>query len=258
MRTVSFRRPSWSNDGTIVFLGLANWEEKPPTPARGRGAGAAKPEGENTVSTPPPTTAPPTTPSTTTPSPTTPPADEPAAVDIWHWTDVDVMAKQKLSATNDRRRNLLSAWNLDSGRFVQLAKSWTEQVAPTKRSNTAYVEEWAAYAMDRSIGRRAADLYLADLSSGTRTKLKDRVDDGYAQVSPTGRYVLYLEDDHYWTIDLSTKAVRNITKTVATSFVDRESDATVKQKPAFGLAGWTKDDAAVVLYDRLDMWLCKH
>jgi dipeptidyl aminopeptidase/acylaminoacyl peptidase len=244
MRTVSFRRPSWSNDGTIVFLGLAKWDEKPPTPARGRGAGAAKPEGENAANAP----------QTPSPPAATPAADESAAVDIWHWADVDVMAKQKLSATTDRRRNLISAWHLDSGRFVQLAKSWTEQVAPTRRPNTAYVEEWAAYAMDRSIGRRAADLYLADLSSGTRTKLKDRVDDGYAQVSPSGRYVLYLEDDHYWTIDLSTKAVRNITKTVATSFVDRESDATIKQKPAFGVAGWTKDDAAVVLYDKLDMW----
>jgi hypothetical protein len=41
MRTVSFRRPTWSDDGTVVFVGLAKWEEKPPAPARGRGAGAA-------------------------------------------------------------------------------------------------------------------------------------------------------------------------------------------------------------------------
>jgi dienelactone hydrolase len=250
MRTVSFRRPSWSNDGSIVFLGVAKWDEKPPAPARGRGASAPKPEGQSTTDTPPASTTPPGD----KPAAATPPADEPAAVDIWHWNDVDVMAKQKLSATTDRRRNYLSAWHLDSGKLVQLAKTWTEQVAPTKRPNTVYVEEWAAYAMDRSIGRRAADLYLEDLSTGARTKLKDRVDDGYAQVSPTGRYVLYLEDDHYWTIDLSTKAARNITKTVATSFVDRESDATVKQKPAFGVAGWTKDDAAVLLYDKLDIW----
>jgi dipeptidyl aminopeptidase/acylaminoacyl peptidase len=73
-------------------------------------------------------------------------------------------------------------------------------------------------------------------------------------VSPTGRYVLFLEDDHYWTIDLTSRTVRNITKAVATSFVDRESDATVKQKPAFGIAGWTKSDAAVVLYDKFDLW----
>jgi dipeptidyl aminopeptidase/acylaminoacyl peptidase len=231
MRTVSFRRPAWSEDGSILFVGLSKWAEKPPAPARGRGAGTGA--GAN---------------------PAAADVDEAAGVDIWHWTDVDVMAKQKLTAGADRRRNYLAAWHPDSGRFVQLGKSWTEQVAPTHRPNVAYVEEWAGYAMDRSIGRPAADLYVADLTTGARTKLKDRVDDRYAQISPTGRYVLFLEDDHYWTIDLTSRAVRNITKAVATSFVDRESDATIKQKPAFGLAGWTKDDAAVVLYDKFDLW----
>ncbi len=39
-----------------------------------------------------------------------------------------------------------------------------------------------------------------------------------------------------------------------TSFIDKESDETIKQKPAFGVAGWTKDDAAVLLYDKFDVW----
>src|SRR6266496_734422 len=29
MRTVAFRKPSWSEDGAIVFLGVAKWSEKP-------------------------------------------------------------------------------------------------------------------------------------------------------------------------------------------------------------------------------------
>src|SRR4029453_10405535 len=30
MRTVGYRRPSWSDDGRIVFLGIGTWNEKPP------------------------------------------------------------------------------------------------------------------------------------------------------------------------------------------------------------------------------------
>jgi dipeptidyl aminopeptidase/acylaminoacyl peptidase len=256
MRTVSFRRPSWSEDGKVIFVGLAKWEDKPPTPSRGRGAGSSQANTTAEGATPPAGGAE----GSTTPqrpaggSGAAAEADEAAAVDIWHWNDVDVMAKQKLTATADRRRNYLSAWHLDTNRFVQVGKSFTEQVAPTTRPNVAFVEEWATYAMDRSIGRPAADLFVVDLTTGARTKIKDRVDDRYAQVSPTGRYVLFLEDDHYWTIDLSSRTVRNLTKSVATSFIDRESDATIKQKPAFGLAGWTKDDAALVLYDKFDLW----
>jgi hypothetical protein len=73
-------------------------------------------------------------------------------------------------------------------------------------------------------------------------------------VSPGGRYVLFFEADHYWTIDLDTRVIVNITKSAPTSFTNRESDAAVKQKPPFGVAGWTKDDGAVLLYDQFDIW----
>jgi dipeptidyl aminopeptidase/acylaminoacyl peptidase len=108
--------------------------------------------------------------------------------------------------------------------------------------------------MDRSIGRPAADLYVADLTTGARTKLKDNVNDRFTQVSPGGKYLLFLQDDQYFTINLATRATTNITKGVTASFIDKESDETVKQKPPFGVAGWTKDDAAVVMYDKYDLW----
>src|SRR5262249_28507941 len=37
-------------------------------------------------------------------------------------------------------------------------------------------------------------------------------------------------------------------------FADRESDETIKQKPPFGVAGWTKNDESVLLYDKFDIW----
>ena len=227
MHTVSFRRLSWSDDGNAIFLGYATWDVKPPTAGRAGGRGA---------------------------SATSVDADEPAGVDIWHWMDTDVMARQKLSANQDRRRNLLAVWHLDSGALVPLAKTFTEQVTPIRHTNMAYVTEFAAYAMDRSIGRPAADLYLADLGTGARTKIKDDVNDRGADLSPNGKYLLYLQDDQFWTINLTTRAATDITKSVPASFIDKESDETIKQKPPFGVAGWTTDDAAVILYDKYDLW----
>lgn len=226
MRTVPFRRPSWSDDGKVVFLGIAKWQEK---------AQAAKKE-------------------TTANGGDAAPEEEPAGVDVWHSRDVDVMPKQKVSAATDRRRSFLSAWHVGDGAFVPLAKAVTEQVTPIRRSALAYASEWTDYAMDRSIGRPAADLSLVDLRTGERTRVKDRVEDAYVQASPGGRYLLFFQADHYWTIDTKTKAIANITKGVPAIFVNRESDATIRQKPPFGVAGWTNNDEAVVLYDRLDLW----
>jgi dipeptidyl aminopeptidase/acylaminoacyl peptidase len=234
MRTVVFRKPSWSDEGDVVFVGVAKWTDASPTPAKNTATGV---NGHAVDVQPQP-----------------PDADEPAGVDIWHARDVDVMPKQKLSAKADRERSMLAAWHVDSGRFVPLGKELTEQVTPVRHQRVAYAANWTSYAMDRSIGRPAADLYLIDLASGDRTKIKDRVDDHLASVSPGGRYILFFQDDHYWTIDTATRAIVNITKSAATSFVDRESDATVKQKPPFGVAGWMAGDRAVVLNDKFDLW----
>lgn len=245
MRTVTFRRPTWSDDGSIVFLGIAKWNEKPmvakkaavAADANGNGSGPlAKDAAKETVKEEKEEV-------------------EPAAVDVWHARDIDVMPKQKINVRNDRQRNLLSAWHIETGRLVQLGIAPTEQVTPIKHQKLAYATNWTAYAMDRSIGRPAADLSLVDLATGERTKLKERLlDDFYVRPSPGGRYLLYVQDDHYWTIDTTTRTVVNITKKVQTSFVDSESDFTIKQKPAFGVVGWTKNDESVILYDKFDLW----
>ena len=232
MRTVSYRRPSWSDDGKTVFVGIAKWPDKPPAAKKTEGDA---PEGSGDT-------------------PRRPAQDDQPTVDVWHAKDVFVMPRQKLTARADRQRNFLAAWHLESGRLVPLSTSVNETVAPLRRQNLAYAEVYDRYAMDRTIGRFSADIVLIDLATGQRATVAEAIDDNTLQASPNGRYLLYFHNDHWWTIDTATRAVTNITRAAATTFVDRESDATVKQKPAFGAAGWTKEDDAVLLYDKFDVW----
>ena len=221
MRTVSARRLSWSDDGKTLFVGIAKWDDKIEPAGRGGrgGAGAG--------------------------------ADAPSTVEVWHAKDVVVMPKQKIDAASDRRRSLLAAWHLEGGTLVPLGKDLAnEQVTPVRKAGFAYVAEWSKYAMNRSIGRRAADLSLVDLATGTRTPLRSNIDDSFVSAGPAGKYLLFTEADHYWTINLATRAIVDITKSVPTSFIDKESDQTSPQKPPFGVAGWTKDDGAVLLNDK--------
>jgi dipeptidyl aminopeptidase/acylaminoacyl peptidase len=235
VRIVSSRKPMWSDDGSTVFLGMAAWSNAAGSAAKPTSNGGDGHTADAPAAAPEP--------------------DEPAGVDVWHWRDVDVMPKQKIGAKADRDRNTLAAWQVREGRFTSLGTELSEQIVPLKKHDRfAYAANWTAYAMDRSIGRPAADLFLIDVASGKRTKLADAINDRLAQVSPAGRYVLFFKDDHYWTIDTDTRAVVNITKTAQTSFADRESDETIKQKPPFGVAGWTKNDESVILYDKFDLW----
>jgi dipeptidyl aminopeptidase/acylaminoacyl peptidase len=166
-----------------------------------------------------------------------------------------VQPRQKLSATADERRSYLAALQVDSSTLVPLGHSFDESIDPMRHGHTAVVAEWSKYAMDRTIGRPAADMYLEDESTATRTKLVDDINDRGFSVGPAGKFAIFLRDDAFWAVNLSTRAVTNLTKAVPASFIDKESDETVKQKPAFGVAGWTPDDRGVLLYDKLDIWL---
>lgn len=231
-RTVSFRRPAWAEDGDMLFLGVAEWYPKPAAPKRSGRGGQSADEGGAAD------------------------ADEQPAVDVWHWRDAEVMAYQVKNATPEGRRNMLAVWHVDTGAFTQLAHAVsTEQVTPLKHGALAYVQEWKDFTLERSIGRPQATIYLADLNTGQRTQVKEKLhDDHYLQASPGGKYLLYLENDQYWAIDVNTRMPVNLTKSVKTQFTDLESDATVVQKPPFGVAGFTKNDKEVILYDKFDMW----
>jgi hypothetical protein len=191
MRTVAFRRPSWSQDGAIVFLGVARWRE---TPAREKKSAdnSKAPETKRDDSKE---------------------EEEPASVDVWHARDVTVMPKQKIDARQDSRRNLVAAWHINDSRLVQLGQNNDEQVTPLKYQKIGYVRNWSSTAMERSIGRSSAELSLVDLGTGERFRIKERLsDDFYVQGSPAGRYILFLQDDQYWTVNTASRAVVSITR----------------------------------------------
>src|SRR5262249_18578934 len=87
-RLVAFRRPSWSEDGTVVFVGIAAWSPKPPGSDKGQtGVRPGSDRGQ------------------TTSAGSSPAGEDQPTVDVWHPLDVDVMPKQKIGATRDRQRN---------------------------------------------------------------------------------------------------------------------------------------------------------
>lgn len=233
LRVVRARAPRWSEDGARLYVGIAAWRktldaeagETPPGPTMSRRIAA-----------------------------TSGSADAVPDVLVWHHRDTTVMPKQQIDARRDRQQSMLAAWWVDEGRLVRIATTLEEEARIVPRAPWALVVDTAAFAMDRSFGRVHAPAWAVDLRSGERREIGSRLIDRYVQTSPGGRYVLYLADDHFWTLELATGRRINITEGVPASFVDLASDETVTQKPPFGVAGWTPDDARVLLHDELDVW----
>jgi dipeptidyl aminopeptidase/acylaminoacyl peptidase len=73
--------------------------------------------------------------------------------------------------------------------------------------------------------------------------------------SPGGRYALNFKEGHFQVYDLDAGTTRDIGKdALRVNFTNKENDYPVPQKPSYGVAGWTKDDRSVIVYDAYDLW----
>jgi len=223
-RIVDYRRLRWTEDGETLFFGIQAWDRKPEEAAPDSAEAKKKEEDE-----------------------------EPAGVEVWHAMDVDIIPEQKVRARQFRQENFLCAWHLEDDLFVRLGDDEVEEIAPIDGTRRAIGTDQTPYEEERMFGPVYNDVYIVDIETGEREVIKERLQYLFG-ASPDGRYILYLEDDHYWTYDIEDEVHTNITREVPTSFVDIEDDHTVEQKPPFRYAGWTEDDRSVLLYDKYDIW----
>ncbi|HSR41640.1 MAG TPA: hypothetical protein VLL48_05705, partial [Longimicrobiales bacterium] len=237
MQITGDRAPRWSDDGSVIFLGIREWEERAPAGA----SATASAEGPDTVTT------------ESADSADAGEEDEKPTVEIWHSRDTRIVPEQKVREEELRRRSYLSAWHVGTGRFVRLARHLDETVTPIDGTRRALIENPEPHDTVAMFGPRYVDLALVDVATGERTAVAERVRYVYG-ASPGGRYVLWLRDDHYHAFDAVRGETANLTAELPTSMVDVDADYTVEQKPPYGIAGWLRDDRALLVYDEYDVW----
>ncbi|HLK66404.1 MAG TPA: prolyl oligopeptidase family serine peptidase [Bryobacteraceae bacterium] len=213
-RIVAARAPQWSEDGNTVYVGVAEWLKKLETHRS---------------------------------------EDDPSTVEVWHWKDVNVVSEQRLNAARDRDRNALAAWHIASGKLVTLAANPKEDVRLSKRGTRALALDGVPYEVDGEFGRRYSNVYQVNLETGDRAPVATHVVPP-VDFSPGGRYALQYKGTDFWVFDLEANSSRDISKEAPTSFTNKENDHPVEQKPSYGIAGWTKDDHSVIVYDAYDLW----
>ena len=178
---------------------------------------------------------------------------EQAEVDVWHARDLHAIPEQKLRADRDRQRNMLAAWRPESGAVVVLGVDLKETITLAKGHKHAIVLDASPYDKQDMFGRRIEDLYVMDTATGKRSKVQPALDYEMG-ASPDGRYVLFFEGDHFWTYDVDSGARADISKKIGSALWNHDFDHPVKQKPPYGIAGWTTGGRSVLIYDEYDIW----
>ena len=168
-------------------------------------------------------------------------------------TEESVISEQKLTATRDRDRNAVAAWHVASGGLVPLSTNVKEQARLSKHGGRALALDGIPYQNDAMFGRPFTDVYAVNIETGARVLVAKHLIPP-VDFSPGGRYALNFQDGHFQVYDLESGAARDIGKDAPAKFANQENDYPVSQKPAYGIAGWTKNDRSVIVYDAYDLW----
>ncbi len=183
--------------------------------------------------------------------------EEKVKVDIWSWNDGRLQSQQLKSLDDDLKKSYLSEYRIEDKRIVQLADTSLEQVKTFRKGNADFalgstnkpyeiLSSWE--------GTSYKDIYFIDLKTGSR-KLLLKKHPASADLSPAGKYLLFYNNvDSSWnSMQISTVKKYNLTGMVKVNFSDEENDQPDTPNP-YGIAGWTSDDASILIYDRYDIW----
>jgi len=225
------RNPAWREDLSAVTFGIHEVKPKKNPPKEGDG------EQRPTVGAPGQNES----------------AEDKPDLVLWHWKDPRLQTQQQVQQNMDKNFSFLSVWRPDGNRFVRLADASVRQVTLPADSKVAVGMDVREYELEGNLdGKRFEDVYVIDPATGER-KLALRKARWYRGASPDGGRLLYYDDGAYFSYDTSTGKSVEITKGVATSFIDQESDVNVVKPPTQSL-GWSKDGQFVLLNDGWDIW----
>ena len=180
------------------------------------------------------------------------PADEKVLVDLWHWKDDYVQPIQRVRAEQDRNRSYRAVYDLSEKKFVQLADDTMENISPSNDGSYAIGSDNRKYRVTNDYDPGFTDYYLVNTSDGSRKPLltKQR---GNVSLSPNAKYAIYFDGKDWYSYSINGGSTVNLTKDIKVNFYNEEND-TPSTPGSYGFAGWTKDDADVLIYDRYDVW----
>ncbi len=180
--------------------------------------------------------------------------DEIVNVEVWTYDEPRLYTVQELDLKKDTIRSFQTAFNLKTNTMVQLATTDfpNSELGNEGNSTFALINTKDPYALESQwTGYNDSDYRVVNTLTGeTQTAIKksERL-----QLSPKAKYAYgYSRKDTTWvTYDVSSGARKALTK--GKMFYSEWHD--YPDYPySYGVAGFTKDDKSLILYDRYDLW----
>ncbi len=179
--------------------------------------------------------------------------EEKAEFELWSWNDPYPYPQQLQNENRYRNRTFDAVYHVGNRRFVQLGdeEMWSVQLSDDGRVGFGQTD--LPYTQRISFDSGYYDFYVVDPATGNRTLIK-KESYNRGSLSPNGKYVSWWGTDRQWHVyDIAAQTTADITHELPVPFWRRTDD---RPQPlgSYGTAGWTDNDASLLVYDEFDIW----
>jgi dienelactone hydrolase len=179
-------------------------------------------------------------------------------VEVWTWTDNRIYTEQKNKLDNEKKRTYPAVWHIRRNQLFPLATSEVPELRFQEERNAEWAlgfneEPYAKYIT--SEGTAHKDLYGVSTTTGKPWRIATDV--RYKpHISPGGKYIAWWSERDSswfaWTAKTGGNTVQ-LTNNRTVAFY-REDNDLPDYPDEYGLTGWLEGDAAILVYDRYDIW----
>jgi len=179
-------------------------------------------------------------------------------VEVWNYKDKTLYTRQEVQANREKRRTFQCVYDLASNRIIQLGSTELPEVRLGNEGNgpyaLAYTETPYLERLSWEGGPTYKDVYLIDLKSGQRKSIAKELR-GSPALSPEGKYVYWysVQDTAWYAYATYNNKLVQLTNNDKVAFYNELNDSP-NHPSTYGIAGWTKDDDFILIYDRYDVW----
>ncbi|MBW6501258.1 MAG: prolyl oligopeptidase family serine peptidase [Bacteroidales bacterium] len=179
-------------------------------------------------------------------------------VDVWHYAEGRLHTVQTVNRARDLRRTYTAVYHGNNGTIVQLGNESMPdiQLIEDGDAETAVGLSNLPYELESmwESSPLRYDIWLVNVLTGAAKKIKENYR-ARPRVSPAGKYLYWYHaiDSSWYAYDISGGTEARLTSRSSLPCHDELHD--VPGYPdAYPAGGWLKDDAALLIHDRYDLW----
>ncbi|MCP1727834.1 dipeptidyl aminopeptidase/acylaminoacyl peptidase [Natronospira proteinivora] len=184
--------------------------------------------------------------------------EEKVGVQVWHWQDDRLQPMQDQELEQDQKRSYLAVAHLaDDNRLVQLGRTEIPDVELAMDGDAPVFMGLSNLPYQKEISwdfPRYYDAWIIDVDSGEAEMVLKAVQ-WQPTLSPATGHVSWWDGDQktWFALDLDSREATDLGQAIDYRLDSHRNDRPFPNPPYDNIA-WVKDDAAVLVHDRHDVW----